>query len=322
MTDYNALLGCGDYLNGLVVGVIAIPMGSSHKIEWDRTTGLFHLDRVDLGIFAKPVNYGFLPQTLDEDGDELDILCVTREPLPIGLVVHARILGVLNFRDGDTIRSSPSRQMTARPGTGSARSKTSAPGGRNRSPTTSTTTKTSSPEHTPASLGGGRRRKRPQLLANAANAGRTKRPARTHEHPSCHERRPTLPFTTSAGGDIIGMLTIAIGALAGSLLRVLLQRALAGATGPRTEWVAESALALVLGLITGVVLATGSGPSSAPLAMGAAAGLTTYAGTAFAMSWLRQERPDRAPVVPAAHLLLSLAFSLAGAGAGAAAWLA
>ncbi|MFS0717296.1 inorganic diphosphatase [Arthrobacter sp. 1P04PC] len=101
MTDFNALYDCGDYRNGLVTGVIDIPMGSSHKIEWDRRTGAFHLDRVDPMIFAKPVNYGFIPQTLDEDGDELDILCVTREPLPTGLVVHGRILGLLNFLDGN-----------------------------------------------------------------------------------------------------------------------------------------------------------------------------------------------------------------------------
>ncbi|MFB9166617.1 inorganic diphosphatase [Arthrobacter psychrochitiniphilus] len=101
MPDYNKLLSCGDYQQGLLTGVIDIPHGSSHKIEWDRTTGLFHLDRVDPGIFAKPVNYGFIPQTLDEDGDELDILCITREPLVTGLVVHARILGLLNFRDGE-----------------------------------------------------------------------------------------------------------------------------------------------------------------------------------------------------------------------------
>lgn len=100
MTDFNALLSCGDYRQGLVTGVIDVAMGSSHKIEWDRVTGLFRLDRVDPGVFAKPVNYGFIPQTLDEDGDELDILCVTREPLPTGVVVHARILGVMNFRDG------------------------------------------------------------------------------------------------------------------------------------------------------------------------------------------------------------------------------
>lgn len=100
MPDYNSLLRCGDYHQGLVTGVIDVPMGSSQKIEWDRTTGLFRLDRVDPRIFAKPVNYGFIPQTLDEDGDELDILCVTAEPLPTGIVVHSRILGLLNFRDG------------------------------------------------------------------------------------------------------------------------------------------------------------------------------------------------------------------------------
>lgn len=118
------------------------------------------------------------------------------------------------------------------------------------------------------------------------------------------------------------MLTIAVGALTGSLLRILLQRGLGTAARPRTEWVAESALALVLGLITGVVLAAGKGPSSPPVAMGVAAGLTTYAGTAFALSWMRQTTIERAPVVPAAHLLVSLVFSLAGAGAAAAAWLA
>ncbi|MCQ9163946.1 inorganic diphosphatase [Arthrobacter sp. STN4] len=100
MPDFNTLLSCGDFRQGLVTGVIDIPQGSSHKIEWDRTTGLFRLDRVDPAIFAKPVNYGFIPQTLDEDGDELDILCITGEPLPTGLAVEARILGVLNFRDG------------------------------------------------------------------------------------------------------------------------------------------------------------------------------------------------------------------------------
>ena len=118
------------------------------------------------------------------------------------------------------------------------------------------------------------------------------------------------------------ILTIAVGALAGSLLRILLQRGLGTAARPRTEWITESALALAIGLITGIVLAAGEGPSSSPAAMGVAAGLTTYAGTSFALSWIRQETMERAPLVPAAHLLISFAFSLAGAGAGAAAWLA
>jgi len=59
------------------------------------------LDRVEAGIFAKPVNYGFIPQTLDEDGDELDTLVVTAEPIPTGVVLkNAKVIGVMLFDDG------------------------------------------------------------------------------------------------------------------------------------------------------------------------------------------------------------------------------
>ena len=81
--------------------VIEISKNSSHKIEWDRKAGYFVLDRVEPGIFSKPVNYGFIPQTLDEDGDELDALMVTEEPLPCGVVIpRAKVLGVMHFVDG------------------------------------------------------------------------------------------------------------------------------------------------------------------------------------------------------------------------------
>lgn len=99
MADFNVVLGTGDYQNGLVNVVIEIPQGSSHKIEWDRERAAFMLDRVEPGIFAKPVNYGFIPQTLDDDGDELDALVVTEEPLPTGVYLEGRIIGILNFED-------------------------------------------------------------------------------------------------------------------------------------------------------------------------------------------------------------------------------
>lgn len=80
--------------------VIEISKGSMMKVEWDRHQELFVLDRVEPGIFAKPCNYGFIPGTLDEDGDELDTLVITEEPLPMGVVVkEAKVIGVLNFRD-------------------------------------------------------------------------------------------------------------------------------------------------------------------------------------------------------------------------------
>lgn len=61
------------------------------------------LDRVEPMAFAKPCNYGFIPQTLDEDGDELDVLMITEQPLTTGIYVQARILGVMKFVDDDEV---------------------------------------------------------------------------------------------------------------------------------------------------------------------------------------------------------------------------
>ncbi len=99
MADFNQVLETGDYQNGVVNTVVEIPKGSSHKIEWDRKRACFMLDRVEPQIFAKPCNYGFIPQTLDEDGDELDTLIVTDEPLPTGVWLEAKVVGILNFID-------------------------------------------------------------------------------------------------------------------------------------------------------------------------------------------------------------------------------
>jgi inorganic pyrophosphatase len=99
MADFNQVLTPGDIANGLVNTVIEIPQGSQLKVEWDRTVAAFKLDRVEPAIFAKPVNYGFIPQTLDEDGDELDTLVVCPEPLATGVYLEARVIGVLKFED-------------------------------------------------------------------------------------------------------------------------------------------------------------------------------------------------------------------------------
>ena len=85
MSDYNKVLTPGNYEEGLINVVNEIPCGSNHKIEWDRKNALFMLDRVEPRVFAKPTNYGFIPQTLDEDGDELDVLLVTDDPLATGV---------------------------------------------------------------------------------------------------------------------------------------------------------------------------------------------------------------------------------------------
>ena len=103
MADFNQILTPGDIDDGIINVVVEIPAGSSHKIEWNRDLAVMQLDRVEPAIFAKPTNYGFIPQTLDEDGDELDALIITDEPLTTGIFLEARVIGVMKFEDDGEI---------------------------------------------------------------------------------------------------------------------------------------------------------------------------------------------------------------------------
>lgn len=103
MADFNKILTPGNIDNGTANVVIEIPEGSSNKIEWNRDLAVFQLDRAEPTIFAKPTNYGFIPQTLDEDGDELDALVITSEPLPTGIFLEAKIIGVMKFEDDSEV---------------------------------------------------------------------------------------------------------------------------------------------------------------------------------------------------------------------------
>ena len=103
MADFNKILTPGDIDGGVINVVIEIPAGSSNKIEWNRELAVFQLDRVEPAIFAKPTNYGFIPQTLDEDGDELDALIITTEPLVTGIFLEAKVIGVMKFEDDGEI---------------------------------------------------------------------------------------------------------------------------------------------------------------------------------------------------------------------------
>lgn len=103
MADFNKILTPGDIDGGVINVVVEIPTGSSHKIEWNRELAVFQLDRVEPAIFAKPTNYGFIPQTLDEDGDELDALIITNEPLTTGIFLEAKVIGVMKFEDDGEI---------------------------------------------------------------------------------------------------------------------------------------------------------------------------------------------------------------------------
>ena len=80
--------------------IVEIPKGSHNKYEIDKDTGLIKLDRANYSDAAYPVEYGFAPQTLWEDGDALDILILATYPIPTGILVAARPVAVMEMIDG------------------------------------------------------------------------------------------------------------------------------------------------------------------------------------------------------------------------------
>lgn len=81
-------------------GLIEIPRGSKAKYEVDKQSGLLRLDRVTFAAFVYPINYGFIPQTLGEDGDPLDILVLSEVAIEPLCLVTARVIGYMEMIDG------------------------------------------------------------------------------------------------------------------------------------------------------------------------------------------------------------------------------
>jgi len=79
--------------------VIEIPMGSSVKYELDKQTGLLKLDRILYSAVYYPANYGFIPQTLAEDDDPLDVLVLCQEAVNPLTLVQARAIGLMTMID-------------------------------------------------------------------------------------------------------------------------------------------------------------------------------------------------------------------------------
>ncbi len=79
--------------------VIEIPFGSSVKYELDKQSGLIKLDRVLYSAVYYPANYGFIPQTLAEDDDPLDVLVFCQEPVVPLTIIHARTVGLMTMVD-------------------------------------------------------------------------------------------------------------------------------------------------------------------------------------------------------------------------------
>ncbi|WP_457600942.1 inorganic diphosphatase [Hydrogenivirga sp.] len=83
--------------------VIEIPQGSGIKYEVDKDSGAVFVDRFLFTAMYYPFNYGFIPQTLADDGDPVDVLVISREPVVPGSVMRCRPIGMLEMKDEEGI---------------------------------------------------------------------------------------------------------------------------------------------------------------------------------------------------------------------------
>ena len=79
--------------------IIEIPKGSQNKYEIDKSTGLIALDRANYSAAAYPCEYGFVPQTLWDDGDAVDVLLLATFPIPPGILVKSRPVALMEMID-------------------------------------------------------------------------------------------------------------------------------------------------------------------------------------------------------------------------------
>ncbi len=83
----------------VVYVVVEIPKGSRNKYEFDKELGAIKIDRVLYSSMVYPGDYGFIPQTLYDDGDPLDIFVMTNEPTFPGCIIAARPIGLFRMKD-------------------------------------------------------------------------------------------------------------------------------------------------------------------------------------------------------------------------------
>lgn len=100
MTDLWHDISMGDDAPSVVRSIIEIPAGSRAKYELDKETGLMIMDRVIYSAMHYPANYGFIPQTLCDDNDPLDILVISQEKIIPNCLVKSRVIGVMHMEDG------------------------------------------------------------------------------------------------------------------------------------------------------------------------------------------------------------------------------
>ncbi len=89
----------GEQLPNEYSSIIEIPSGSSVKYELDKDSGLIKLDRILFSAVYYPANYGFIPQTLAEDDDPLDVLVLCQETVAPLTIIHSRTIGIMTMID-------------------------------------------------------------------------------------------------------------------------------------------------------------------------------------------------------------------------------
>lgn len=93
-------VSAGEDIPNIINVIVEIPKGSKNKYEIDKESGLIKLDRAMKSAQDYPFDYGFVPQTLWEDGDALDVVLLTTYPLHPGILVEARPVAVMRMIDG------------------------------------------------------------------------------------------------------------------------------------------------------------------------------------------------------------------------------
>jgi inorganic pyrophosphatase len=92
-------LPIGDQAPDVIRAIIEIPKGSRTEYEYDEQLQLFRLDRILYSSIHYPQAYGFVPHTLSDDNDALDVIVLTDEELAIGVLLDVRPIGLLVMKD-------------------------------------------------------------------------------------------------------------------------------------------------------------------------------------------------------------------------------
>lgn len=85
--------------SGVANMIVEIPKGRRTKFEIDKKSGLIKMDRYLYSSAVYPGDYGFIPQTLAEDHDPLDVLVMVNEPTFSGCLIETRVVGIFKMKD-------------------------------------------------------------------------------------------------------------------------------------------------------------------------------------------------------------------------------